>query len=219
MNLVVFDLDGTLTQSRSIISENMRAALEFLPVPFVVISGATEKQIREQVPIPDLVALGQSGNEYFGRQLAQEDKDKINAHIQEILDTDYIKAPDPEDLVEDRGSQISLSLMGHHADKQKKLEFDPDGSQRKKLLELHPFKEEDLQVFVAGTTCLDYVRKGWDKGSNIAAHAKKIGVDLDDVIYFGDQLYPGGNDESVKSICRCIEVSSPDDTLTKLQQL
>ncbi len=41
----------------------------------------------------------------------------------------------------------------------------------------------------------------------------------DEALYFGDKLYPGGNDYPATKIVDCIAVKNPEDTLRELQQL
>lgn len=216
MKLIIFDMDGTLTPSRSPIDPVMRAALEELPLPYAVISGAAEKQIRTQIPIPGMIALGQNGNEYFGRKLANADVAIIRKHIDTLRSAFPLAVQDPEDLVEERGSQVSFSLLGHHEDLDRKRSFDPKGILRRALLEMYPFRAEGLSVMIGGTTCYDYTGLGWNKAENIRAYAREKEVDLNDVVYFGDQFYEGGNDEAVRSVCAIVEVKDWQETLRRL---
>jgi hypothetical protein len=100
-----------------------------------------------------------------------------------------------------------------------KEKFDPQGVRRTNLLATHPLTSETIEVKVAGTTCLDYFRKGHNKGYNIARLCTYKDWNPDTCLYFGDALFPGGNDETVIGIIDTEAVENPDDTYAKLTAL
>lgn len=217
-----FDMDGTLTRSRTKISPEMKEILTNLPQDIIVISGQSSEAIKTQLDGFTCTVLGQNGNQaWLGDEmlwndiLSQEEKMEVYNHIASLPRTWSV--PDEGDLIEDRGCQITYSLYGMHAPVEDKEKFDPDQTIRKEQLHHHPLRSQTIEVKIAGTTGLDYFKKGHHKGFNIErfiAHKdwKKV-----DCLYFGDMLFPGGNDESVIGVIDTQEVTSPEDTLQHIQ--
>jgi HAD superfamily hydrolase (TIGR01484 family) len=224
-----FDLDDTLTSSRSLVDQDMADLLRALPVDLIVVSGAENKQITAQLPNLPFFHLGQNGNhartspvdgvqnEIWERRLTVAEKNEILLHASKILSAADWPIIDVHDLVEDRGSQIGFSLIGHHEDKERKRTFDPTSEKRFELLKRIPFNSSSVEVKVGGTTCFDYFKKGHHKGSNVRALIEHMGWKMNDAVYFGDKLMPGGNDETVVDIIDTVEVRSHRDTFEKLK--
>lgn len=213
-----FDMDGTICESRQLVSPEMKKALHKLKSDIVIISGASKKQMRKQIgKNTTKYIMGQSGAEYFKKLLSKKEKEEIYTHIGKIkkLMPDYFI--DETDLIQDRGSQISLSFIGHNADHEKKRTFDKGGLYRQSILNTIPFKSDTLEVRVAGTTCLDYVMKEYTKGKSIEKLIAQKGWNKDECIYFGDALFKGGNDETVIGVITTVAVANPQDLLNKLK--
>lgn len=216
-----FDMDGTLTRSRTQVTPEMRDALNALPHDILVISGQSSEAIARQLEGVECFIMGQNGNQVFEGEtelwndlLSDDEKAAVLQHI-ESLPRDW-EVPDEYDLIEDRGCQITYSLYGMHAPVEDKERFDPDQSLRKRLLAEHPLESETIEVKIAGTTGLDYFKKGRNKGYNIARLIGHKSWDKAECCYFGDMLFPGGNDESVIGVIDTVEVESPTDTLAHL---
>jgi phosphomannomutase len=219
-----FDLDNTLTRSRTKITPEMKELLGSLPYDIIVISGASVDQLKYQLDGLSCYTLGQNGNhavhgdlELWRDPLTPDDIREIEAHIASLPHVAEI--PDISDLIENRGSQISYSIYGHHAPVAVKEKIDPDQALRIGLLAQHPLLSDNIEVKIAGTTCLDYFKKGRNKGYNVTRLAEYMGWNLDTCLYFGDALFPGGNDETVIGIIDTESVTDPDDTFRKLQLL
>jgi HAD superfamily hydrolase (TIGR01484 family) len=217
-----FDLDGTVTRSRSLITDEMRTAFKHLTESgrdAIIVSGAQHSQILKQVDGVTCFCLGQNGNQasdplghdLWVDRLSDAQKVEIWAHIRSIP-RDW-PVNDEDDLVEDRGAQISYSLLGHHEDISKKEAFDPGGKKRSALLVAHPFVSGTVSVKIGGTTCLDYFEKGKDKGHNVARLIETQGWKKEECVYVGDALYPGGNDEAVIGVIDTHPVKDPGETL------
>jgi len=219
-----FDLDNTLTRSRSPIEPAMRALLASLPEDLIVVSGARAEQIQSQLDDLPCYVLAQNGNhalrgthELWRDTLSETETAEIMAHIASL--PRVCPVPDTGDLVEHRGAQISYSIYGHHAPIADKERADPDQAIRRALLMEHPLVSETVEVKIAGTTCLDYTRRGSTKGFNIARLSRHLGWDPATCLYFGDALFPGGNDESVVGVIATEAVHDPKDTYEKLTTL
>jgi phosphomannomutase len=217
-----FDMENTLTPARSPLPPSMQEALEELIAAgrdVVVVSGAEAKQIRFQIGSLPVICLAQNGNHAFDaetgqdmwrEELSPDEKAEILAHIASLPRTWPVK--DENDLVEDRGSQISYSLLGLHEEHGKKAAFDPNGEKRRALLATHPLKSETVEVKIGGTTTLDYFKRGHHKGHNVDRLIREKEWDKNLCIYIGDALFEGGNDEAVVGVIETHQVANLDET-------
>ena len=210
-----YDLDGTICESRQIISDKMKKKL-LIRDEFVVISGAEVERIKKQMDGVPCIIMGQNGNDApnWENKLNEEEKKEILEHLEKI--SRFCNIPIDNKTVHHRGCQISLSFTGHNADVKWKKRFDPLKKYRNFVLKKIPFKSKILVVRVAGTTCLDYNRKGNLKGDNLKRYMKLSNLKKSECVYYGDNFGKGGNDESVLGIMKCIKVDSPDDLYKKL---
>lgn len=208
-----FDLDNCITESRQIISQEMKKKLLSLSEIFVVISGGEVKRIEKQMDGVPCIKMGQNGNDTpdWQNKLNKKEIAEILTHIGKIYP--YF----PDDCVQNRGCQISLSFIGHHAPVEKKKKFDPHKKLRFDVLKKIPFRSKTLVARVAGTTCIDYNKKGHLKGDNLKRYMKLYKLNPKDCIYFGDNFSKGGNDESVLGVMKCVKVKDPQDLLLRLK--
>jgi HAD superfamily hydrolase (TIGR01484 family) len=222
-----FDMDGTITLSRSLISPKMKELLSSLSQTIAITSGSHNDQMSYQVDGLPIIKMGQNGNhvihptlgELWNEPLTEAQKEEIMEHASKVWNACTHQVPDEEDLFEDRGAQISLSLYGHHADPATKRAFDGDFEKRKALLAQFPFVSETLEVKLGGSTCLDYFPKGKNKGFNINRLITQLHWNKDECLFFGDALFPGGNDETVVGVIETVSVANPEDTYKKLSTL
>lgn len=232
---VFFDMDGTLTESRSVIDVEMLKLLTILtPIADVsIISGATIDQMWKQVPQKlDVHRMAQSGNEtYVHDKVMWINKIPyalipfIEEHIKVVMECELFKNAvkdyviDAEDQVEFRGAQVSFSFIGHNADREVKAKFDPYGLLRQEIILSFPVEHEDIEVRVGGTTCLDYTRRGWNKAGNIQRLMAWRGWTADKCVYVGDALRPGGNDEVMLGVMTCVPTTGPTETMEIIRSL
>jgi phosphomannomutase len=216
-----FDLDNTVTRSRSLIAPEMQELMSTLSQDLIIISGASVDQIRYQMNGVPCYVMGQNGNhcvqgtkDLWRDELTALEIAEIEAHIASLKRTWDV--PNENDLIENRGSQVSYSIYGHHAPVADKEAFDPDQAKRRTMLAASPLISETIEVKIAGTTCLDYFRKGRNKGFNVARLIEHEGWNKDECIYFGDAIYPGGNDETVYGVIETQGVQNPQDTYERL---
>lgn len=220
-----FDMDNTVTLSRSRISNQMYGLLSRIPAIIAITSGSSNEQMRRQVGDLPLIQMGQNGNhtvdpkrgELWFDLLNEVEKVHIQNHIDQVWSVCNHGIPDRDDLYEDRGSQISFSLYGHNANPDEKKAFDGNFARRRRLLEQFPFVSDTLEVSIGGSTCFDYYRRGRNKGHNIKRLLELLGVDPKSCLYFGDALSPGGNDHTVVGVIETVPVSCPEDTYARLR--
>lgn len=210
------DVDGTITASRSKITDKMYAALAEIRFKYdiIFVSGASKEQMMFQTDGFPAEYLAQNGNDtpYWKNEI--ENPKEIFHHIDSLGVDHYDK-----ELIEHRGSQISLSMVGHHAPLELKKAYDPDKKKRKALLKKFPFKSDKFEVVIAGTTCFDYFLRGMNKGANIKRLIALKNWRSDECLYVGDSLFKGGNDESVKGVIPTKSVKDEMETLKFVESL
>lgn len=233
-----FDLDNTLTRSRSHLRAEHAGILTRLSdvADIIVVSGGHSTQIAKQLE-PEMAGrysvLAQNGNEavlhdgtkLWERRPTEAQKRAIVALIEKMKARLDLAVKDENDLIEDRGCSIAYSTIGHHEDVSKKEAYDPDHSERLALLE--EFKDEvralsehdGIDVRSGGTTCLDFFPAGMNKGRNIQELLKVLDWKADECIYFGDALFPGGNDETVIGVIPTQAVKDYEATFSVLAEI
>jgi phosphomannomutase len=227
---IFFDLDGTLTRSRTLMAVQHQPLFKRLceSRDVVVVTGGQISQIRKQVPESFdgmYYALSQSGNYAVGKdgtilwseKFSPQQEAAIHAFIRTVHDEEKLQVTDENDLVEDRGSQISYSLIGHHEDVSKKEAFDPGAKKRLAIIKKHSKEVQNLRQIGAdvrpgGTTTFDFTIAGKHKGFNIARLIQHEGWQKDECVYVGDALFAGGNDETVIGVIPTHTVNDANET-------
>ncbi|MEX0935222.1 MAG: HAD-IIB family hydrolase [Candidatus Paceibacterota bacterium] len=241
--LIIFDVDQTLTKSKSNLEEDMATLLcELLRHTSVAfISGASFEQLKTQVV--DLLPC----NEYFERlfilptsgalfytytngkwelvyqsQLSQTEREHVIRAIEETLDE--IELPRPDTLygerIENRGAQITFSGLGQEAPLSEKKKWDPERKKRKSIQSALAPKLPSFDVRLGGSTSIDVVKKGQNKGAGVERLAQHISIPLSSLLFIGDALFEGGNDASMRDIgVESIRVDNPEETKKYIQSM
>ena len=228
VRLVVFDLDGTLTESKAAIAPDMVRMLEALLLrkKVAVIGGGSYRQFREQfvdalhVPRPLLANLflfpTTSTRFYrykggwklvYSKDLPAREKKRIRKAIKESLkEIRYVPpAKTYGKVIEDRGAQITFSALGQ--DVVKVL-----GPVRGVALKERWHKTSDIRdaliraltkrlpeyAHEGGFTSVDITMRGIDKAYGVRQIEKTLRIPIKDMVFIGDALFPGGNDAAAK---------------------
>jgi phosphomannomutase len=232
--LVVFDLDGTLALSKSAIDAEMANLLNSLLgiVAVAVISGGAWLQFETQVLahlshgdlLRNLSLLPTCGTKFYRydhswEQLYSEDftdaeKTKIIDSLQQtILSSDCKIAKVWGEVIEDRGSQITFSALGQQAPLEEKKKWDPDFTKRKKMKAVLDTLIPEFSVRLGGATSVDVTQHGIDKGYGIRKLRDVLHTAIDEMIFIGDAIFPGGNDYPAREAgALSIEVEDPHET-------
>ncbi|MFM2414893.1 MAG: hypothetical protein RI911_586 [Candidatus Parcubacteria bacterium] len=232
-----FDVDNTITRSKTPILPEHEAILVEISKTRDIIVTSGSKQTDIWGRFTDMsqgcfYTLAQNGNyafdknkqELWKRLLNDSQKQAIYAFIEKMHGHTHPPVRDEHDLIEDRGCQIAFSFIGHHEQIEIKERFDPTGSVRKKMLEdLHDdvqrlAEEHDIEMTIGGTTNIDIYLRGKHKGFNTKAMCELQGWSIDDSIYFGDLLIPGGNDYTVVGVLPTQAVNDYKHTYELLKQ-
>lgn len=220
-------MDQTIAPARQPILDHMHELLLGLSHDIIIVSGQEVHKIATQSKELPSYTLGQNGNhatdvennELWNIPLDPHHREEILAHIEKvvsILDHDLNHEWKP---IEDRGAQITFSPIGNIAPSEIKHVYDPDRKKRSYLLEQIPFESEELTVKFGGSTSFDYIHKHRHKGTNVEKLIALKGWDKEACIYFGDGLFPGGNDEDVIGVIETVLVKDHHDTYDKLRVL
>jgi phosphomannomutase len=233
-SLIVFDLDGTLAESKSPLDKEMAGLLrKLLAVAKVaIISGGAWPQFEKQVlpnlatdqQLANLSLLPTCGTKFYQRdgdwkllyseEFTAAQKKTIISALDQALDKSGFR---PEkhwgEIIEDRGGQITLSALGQDAPLDEKKGWDPKFEKRKKIKAILEPLIPDFQVQLGGSTSIDITKPGVDKAYGIGKLKDVLGVPIKDMIFIGDALFPGGNDHPARETgALCIQVRDPHET-------
>lgn len=122
------------------------------------------------------------------------------------------------EVIEDRESQVTFSALGQQAPLAEKATWDPSGDRKRRLRDAVATLIPDLEVRTGGTTSLDITRRGRDKAYGIGRLCEHTNRTIDEILFFGDQLQPGGNDHPVLAQgVACVAVTQWSDTAQRLR--
>lgn len=240
--IIAFDVDGTLTKSKTLITERMANLIKKLlkQKMVIAIAGGSFAQMQTQFLPPFLndetmmpfihnfTLLPTSGSQRYEydetkrewkltdkEALLEDVKEKAKKLLQEVIDDPlYEIPPNPiGNIIEDRDTQITFTPNGQQAPVELKLTFDPD---RKKRERIKAFLEPQLagvSILINGTSSIDILPKDFNKAVGLMRFLDKAGLQKSDVLFIGDGLFPGGNDYSVfEAGFETIMVKNPAET-------
>lgn len=222
-----FDMDKTVAPSRQPILPEMHALLSSMPVDLVLVSGQLCEKIVWQSNHLKAACLGQNGNhaidldgsELWHTPLTDIERSEVMSHINTLLSVLPEQPNEDYNPIEDRGAQITFSPVGNTAPVELKMTYDPDRAKREALMRDYPFDSETMMVVIGGTTSLDYIPKQRHKGTNVQKYIDHKGWDATKCVYYGDGLYPGGNDAFVIGVIDTVPVVSHLDCFHKLNEI
>ena len=234
--LVAFDLDGTLAESKQPLGEPMGEAIaDLLTVAHIaVISGGDWPQFDKQVAsrLPEradrarLWLMPTTGTKLYRYEegnwqpvyaelFDEATRSKIKIAFDEALAaTGFVPERTWGERVEDRGSQITFSALGQQAPLEAKEKWDPDFAKRKVIQADLRTRLPGLSINMGGATSIDITREGVDKAYGLKKLRDASGVALDDMMFVGDAIFPGGNDYPAKELgLDTVRVRDPQETL------
>ncbi len=232
--LVIFDLDGTLAQSKSSLDAEMAGLLGRLLgiVKVAIISGGAWPQFEKQVlaflprgaPLNGLSLLPTCGTKFYRFDgsweklysedfTADEKKTIIGALNRAVDQTGFRAEKHWGDMIEDRGSQITFSALGQEAPLPDKRKWDPDFAKRKTIEGVLGPMIPGFSIRLGGATSIDVTRPGIDKAYGVRKLRDTLDVAIGEMIFVGDAIFPGGNDYPAKQAgVESIRVRDPNET-------
>ena len=201
-------------------------------VKVAVISGGGwlqfEKQLLSNLPqderLANLSLLPACGTKFYryradweklySENFTPDEKEKIAGALRKAIDSAGFKAEKTwGEVIEDRGSQITFSALGQRAPLSEKAKWDPDYAQRKRIKAILDTLIPEFSVRMGGATSIDVTKPGIDKAYGIRKLRDLLGISLNEMIFIGDALFPGGNDFPVEEAgVVSIQVRGPDVT-------
>ena len=138
-----------------------------------------------------------SGNweKIYSEDFTDDEKKKIIGSLRKAIEeTGFKEKKVWGETIEDRGSQITFSALGQQAPLEEKEKWDPDFTKRKKIKALLDKLIPEFSVRLGGTTSVDVTKPGIDKAYGIRKLRDTLGIAIQEMIFIGDALFPGGND-------------------------
>ncbi len=222
--VIVFDLDGTLTESKTAVSREMASLFCRLLAKkkVAVMGGGNYPQFKNQFlsllscpkqSYENFFMLPVSGGSFYEfrsgkwklvyeKTLSMAERKKILSAFEESLKSVGYIVPKKVygKIIEDRGSQITFSALGQKAPVAEKEKWNIENNIKiRRKLRLNMKKRlPGFEVRMGGLTSVDVTKKGIDKAYGINMIIKLLKVAKKDIVYVGDALYRGGNDSAVK---------------------
>ncbi|GAA0677332.1 hypothetical protein FHT00_002498 [Sphingomonas insulae] len=236
-DLIAFDLDGTLAESKQPLQEPMGEALaDLLGVAHVaVISGGDwpqfQKQVASRLParadLSKLWLMPTTGTKLYtyrdgewGAVYAELFDDATKAKILKAFDesleaTGFVPERTWGERIEDRGSQITFSALGQEAPVAEKEHWDPKFEKRKVIQADLKQRLPGLSINMGGATSIDITQEGVDKAYGLKKLRDESGIALDKMMFIGDAIFPGGNDYPAKELgLDTVRVRDPEETIS-----
>lgn len=244
--VIAFDLDDTLSISKSRASDRMAALLNQLLEKYqvCVISGGKLEQFQKQLPfiagtedgynLENMHLMPTCGTRYYRFDKANSDWEQVYAEdfteaekkkIIEALDAglDEVKLR-PEkhwgELIEDRGSQITLSVLGQEAPVEAKHAWDPEDVKKYQLRDAIAERIPEFEVRAGGMTSIDVTKLGIDKAYGMNKLMTMLDLTKEDILFMGDKMHEGGNDYPIKIMgIDSIAVRDWEDTAVAIEAI
>ena len=209
VKLVAFDLDGTLTQHKSPLSDENRAVLDRLAEKYKLLmvgAGMCRRIFNQMCHYPvDIVgnyglqtALYRSGDiEIAENVVVPCDRESIERRVAQLREKYGFTEFSGSSVEYHASGAVSIPLLGTEAKLADKLAFDPDRSRRRAIYDEVRQLFCDYTVFVGGSSSFDMTPAPYQKAYALERYCAANGIEKDQVVYVGDDYGPGGNDEPV----------------------
>ena len=133
------------------------------------------------------------------------------------------------EIIEDRGSQITFSAIGQDPPKSKKgyAEYLAGKERWNREQDIRPQMMKTMRKYLrgfeikrGGLTSIDVTKKGIDKAYGVRQIKKALRIQIKDMLFVGDAIYPGGNDyAAIKTGVDYVKVSGPEQTSKIIKSL
>ena len=229
--IICFDLDGTLTESKTDIDSEMVDLLAQLQKikKVAVIGGASFKQFQKQFLshlnyFENLFILPTSGASFYKYEnnnwtpiyqlkLTLPEKTKIfEAFEKTFKDINYRHpAKTYGEIIEDRECEVVFSTLGQKAPLAERLALKYD--RRSEIVEVLQRYLPKFKISLSGVNSIDVTRTGIDKGYAIEQMEKYFKVSKEEMMFVGDAIYEGRNDYAVvRTGINTVKVTGPAAT-------
>lgn len=234
IKLIAMDLDGTLSQHKTLIPEANRETLLRLAQKYklLMVGAGNANRIFNQLGRLPIDIIGNYGMQYAEYNPTTQDIDFIRddavgcdrEKLTKIADSFREKYGYTEfagEAMEFHASGcVTFPLLGTKAAPEDKLAFDPDRAKRRKIYDEVVAAFPDYCVFVGGTSSFDMAPKPYNKYFALDSYCRERGIAHSQVVFIGDDYGLGGNDEPVyKSDFNYITIDNYLDFPEKVKDL
>ena len=240
--LLLFDIDGTLTESRKVIKENMvsclKKAASFKEIDIATVGGSDLPKAQEQLQSAiDLLkfVFTENGLVYLDEKKELHKVDKISTYLgydklKEFVNfcLKYICELDipikTGTFLELRTGILNISPIGRNCTQEERDAFVVYNKEHHILEKFREtlvknFSEKfGLEISIGGQISFDVYPIGWDKRYCLRFLEKLY----DNIIFFGDKGYYGGNDYEIITddrITRGVRVKNPEETIEFIEKI
>ena len=234
--LLLFDIDGTLTPARQTMKQNMydclKKASQYEDIDLATVGGSDLPKAKEQLQTAiDLLkfVFTENGLVYLDSKKELHKVDKVTNFLgfekyKEFINfcLKYISELDipvkTGTFIELRTGLVNVSPIGRNCSQEERDAFVAYNKEHKIL---EKFRETliknyaekmGLTVSIGGQISFDVFPNGWDKRYCL----RFVEKDYDNIIFFGDKGYYGGNDYEIitnDKITRGVKVKNPEETI------
>ncbi|XP_026318404.1 probable phosphomannomutase [Hyposmocoma kahamanoa] len=238
--LYLFDVDGTLTKPRQVISKELKQFLLNKVKPKValgLVSGSDYSKVAEQMDGEEAAAhfdyvFCENGLMYFRNGQLVSAQSILNhlgeQTLQKVINfalnyMSKLELPAKRgNFIEFRTSMINICPVGRSCNQTERdqfVQFDAVHKVRETFVKVlqREFASSGLTFALGGQISVDVFPNGWDKTYCL----RHVECDnYEEIHFFGDKTDPGGNDYEIYTDQRTIGhmVTSPDDTKQQVQQ-
>ncbi len=241
---MAFDLDGTLAESKQLLTSEMGYLIMGLlkKMPVAVLSGAGFPQFERQFlsALPPQTQLehlylfptnasqcyiykNDEWKSFYDHSFTIDEKTQIIDALNEaLLEIGFTDKPESffGEQIEDRGAQITFSALGQKAPLQAKQRWDPTKEKRLALRNAVAKRLPGFSVATGGMTSIDITRKGITKTYGVIHFSDMTKIPIQQMLYVGDALEEGGNDAVViSSGIHTYPVLNPEETAVLIKNL
>ncbi|KAL3917315.1 MAG: hypothetical protein SGILL_004770 [Bacillariaceae sp.] len=235
----LFDVDGTLTIPRGEVKDDMMDTLKELrkKITVGIVGGSDlpkqEEQLGNGIVNEVVWNFSQNGlvayekgtlleSNSIAKHLGEDTiKRIVNWVMKYLADLDLpIKRGT---FIEFRSGMLNISPIGRNCSREERNDyekFDLEHGIRTKMVAAmkEEFKDLDMTYSIGGQISFDMFPTGWDK-TYCLQYLKP--EDYDEIHFFGDKTFEGGNDYEIFSSERTVghTVTSPEDTIEQVTKL
>ncbi len=211
LKLIAFDLDGTLTQHKTPISDTNLNILKVLSKNYklLMLGAGMCRRIFTQLREFPIDIIGNYGLQYAKYNSEKKDieivfdnvlpcnRESIEARVT-ALRQKYGYENFIGDNVEYHSSGcVTIPLLGTKADLADKLAFDPDRLKRRVIYDDVKTIFSEYTVFIGGSSSFDMAPHPFDKAYALSKYCLENNISHNEVCFIGDDYGRGGNDEAI----------------------
>ena len=240
---LLFDLDDTLAESFELPSAEMiQRVMRMLDhVPVAIVTGRDFPWMEKSF-LPALTSAphvdrfflfpegaaqclqwnGTAWKEHYAYAITPEERKHIQQAIDEsVKETRVLEGFSlaGEQYVQKR-AMVAFAALGINVTRDLKYSWDPENKRREALRHAIAEKLPQFDVLMGGATSIDVTEKGINKAFGVRWLSEHLHIPTKEMLYVGDALFPGGNDEVVKQTGIVTQTTSgPKETATIIDEL